>query len=110
MESIVESCSQIVSVAGNLFTVFGVHRMVAEGARSNQKLLALREKGVYSSYTSRHGAKPSPNHQVNLTAYSFTRFCYIGSNWHRAILNDVPSIRRPSYLFRYANKNIFEAF
>jgi hypothetical protein len=28
-------------------------RMVAEGTRSNQKLLALREKGVYSSYTSR---------------------------------------------------------
>jgi hypothetical protein len=28
-----------------------VHRMVAEGTRSNQKLLALREKGVYSSYT-----------------------------------------------------------
>jgi hypothetical protein len=53
MESIVESRSQIVSVAGNLFTVFGVHRMVAEGTRSKQKLLALREKGVYSSYTSR---------------------------------------------------------
>jgi hypothetical protein len=51
MESIVESRSQIVSVAGDLFTVFGVHRMVAEGTRSNQKLLALREKGVYSSYT-----------------------------------------------------------
>jgi hypothetical protein len=33
--------------------VFGVHRMVAEGTRSNQKLLALREKGVYSSYTFR---------------------------------------------------------
>jgi hypothetical protein len=53
MESIVESHSQIVSVAANLFTVFGVHRMVAEGARSKQKLLALREKGVYSSYTFR---------------------------------------------------------
>jgi hypothetical protein len=52
MESIVESRSQIVSVAGNLFIVFGVHRMVAEGSSSNQKLLALREKGVYSSYTS----------------------------------------------------------
>jgi hypothetical protein len=51
MESIVESRSQIFSVAGDLFTVFGVHRMVAEGTRSNQKLLALREKGVYSSYT-----------------------------------------------------------
>jgi hypothetical protein len=51
MESIVESRSQIVSVAGDLFTVFGVHRMVAEGTRSKQKLLALREKGVYSSYT-----------------------------------------------------------
>jgi tartrate dehydratase beta subunit/fumarate hydratase class I family protein len=31
--------------------MFGVHRMVADGTRSNQKLLALREKGVYSSYT-----------------------------------------------------------
>jgi hypothetical protein len=51
MESIVKSRSQIFSVAGELFIVFGVHRMVAEGARSNQKLLALREKGVYSSYT-----------------------------------------------------------
>ncbi|MES9984572.1 MAG: hypothetical protein ABW115_14265 [Candidatus Thiodiazotropha sp. 6PLUC6] len=51
MESIVESRSQIFSVAGDLFIVFGVHRMVAEGTRSNQKLLALREKGVYSSYT-----------------------------------------------------------
>jgi hypothetical protein len=51
MESIVESRSQIFSVAGNLFIVFGVYRMVAEGTRSNQKLLALREKGVYSSYT-----------------------------------------------------------
>jgi hypothetical protein len=51
MESIVESRSHIVSVAGNLFTVFCVHRMVAQGGRSKQKLLALREKGVYSSYT-----------------------------------------------------------
>jgi hypothetical protein len=34
---------------------------------------------------SRHGAKPGPNHQVNLTAYSYMSFCYIGSNWHRAI-------------------------
>jgi hypothetical protein len=47
----VESRSQIFSVAGDLFIVFDVHRMVAEGTRSNQKLLALREKGVYSSYT-----------------------------------------------------------
>ncbi|MEW8441683.1 MAG: hypothetical protein AB2689_26340 [Candidatus Thiodiazotropha taylori] len=58
MESIVESRSQIFSVAGNLFIVFGVHHMVAEGARSNQKLLALREKGVYSSYTSRQRNSP----------------------------------------------------
>jgi hypothetical protein len=29
--------------------VFVVHRMVAEGTRSNQKLLALREKGVILS-------------------------------------------------------------
>jgi hypothetical protein len=41
-----------------------------------------------------------PNQQVNLTAYCVPRFWYIGSNWFRAILNDVSIIRRPSYLFR----------
>jgi hypothetical protein len=41
-----------------------------------------------------------PNQQVNLTAYPFAWFWFIGTNWHCAILNVVPSIRRPSYLFR----------
>jgi hypothetical protein len=59
-----------------------------------------KEHNQVGCSVSRRGAKPGPNHLVNLTAYYFASFCYIGSNWHRAILNVVPSIRRPSYLFR----------
>jgi hypothetical protein len=51
IEPIVGSRWQVFSVDGFPSAGFGVHRMVAEGISSEQKLLDLREKGVYSSYT-----------------------------------------------------------
>jgi hypothetical protein len=62
--------------------------------------LRKKEHNQVRRSLSRHGAKLCPNQQVNLTAYPFARFWYIGSIWHRAILNVVLLIRRPSYLLR----------
>jgi hypothetical protein len=41
--------------------MFGVHRMVADGTRSNQKLLALREKGLVIGFANEFQAVQGPS-------------------------------------------------
>jgi hypothetical protein len=44
------------------------------------------------------------NQQVNLTAYCFAAFRHLAYTYLRAASSKVPQIRRPSYLYRYAQE------